>query len=105
MPRTARASIGDVCYHAFNRGNAMAPGFLSLADYQDFVDLIGRACRRLPLRVASELGLEFTLHSRGRPARQKGKGDIQLFRPAAIRGYCPIPKSIPPREACPLAEK
>jgi putative transposase len=51
MPRTARASAADVVYHVLNRGNNRAKVFRKPADYQAFLDLVGRACRRLPLRV------------------------------------------------------
>ncbi|MGH7410554.1 MAG: transposase [Candidatus Methylomirabilis sp.] len=51
MPRTARASVGGVCYHVINRGNGKSEIFHKAADYQAFVDLLGEACRRLPMRV------------------------------------------------------
>ena len=51
MPRTARASVGGVCYHVMNRGNAQAAVFHGEQDYAAFVDLIARACGRLPMRV------------------------------------------------------
>lgn len=51
MPRTARASRGDVCYHVMNRGNARADVFHDPADYQTFLELTRRACLRLPMRV------------------------------------------------------
>ncbi len=40
MPRTARASIGDVCYHVLNRGNGRQRVFHSDADYAAFLDLL-----------------------------------------------------------------
>ena len=48
MPRTARASVGDMCYHVLKRGNARAEVFHKAADYQAFLDLIAEACNRLP---------------------------------------------------------
>jgi len=51
MPRTARASAGGVCYHVMNRGNGRATVFFDPSDYAAFVELIGDACRRLPMRV------------------------------------------------------
>jgi putative transposase len=51
MPRTARASVGGICYHAINRGNRRAEVFHNLADYQSFIELMERACARLPMRV------------------------------------------------------
>ncbi len=51
MPRTARASVGGICYHAINRGNAQATVFHEPSDYEAFVELIDRACQRLQMRV------------------------------------------------------
>ena len=51
MPRTGRASVGDICYHVINRGNARNEIFHKSGDYQTFVDLIGLACARIPMRV------------------------------------------------------
>ncbi|HEY7316994.1 MAG TPA: hypothetical protein VIE89_05415 [Candidatus Binatia bacterium] len=51
MPRTARASIGDICYHVINRGNAQGDVFHGKQDYQAFMDLIELACARIPMRV------------------------------------------------------
>ena len=51
MPRTARASVGGICYHVINRGNAQAEVFHKTQDYAAFVKLIGQACERLPMRV------------------------------------------------------
>jgi len=51
MPRTARASVGDVCYHVLNRGNGRMRTFHEADDYSAFVDLVGRACERVPMRV------------------------------------------------------
>jgi hypothetical protein len=46
MPRTARASVGDICYHVINRGNAQSEVFHKAGDYQVFVKLISLACKR-----------------------------------------------------------
>ena len=51
MPRTARASVGDICYHVINRGNAQIEVFHKDRDYRAFVELIGLACQRIPMRV------------------------------------------------------
>jgi putative transposase len=51
MPRTARASVGNVCYHAINCGNARAEVFYEDDDYAAFVRLVDEACQRLPMRV------------------------------------------------------
>lgn len=51
MPRTARASVADVCYHAINRGNACGEVFHKENDFAAFVTLLEQACERLPMRV------------------------------------------------------
>jgi len=51
MPRTARASVGGVCYHVVNRGNGRAAVFHKNQDYAAFVGLLQLACERLPMRV------------------------------------------------------
>jgi len=51
MPRTARASVGGVCYHVINRGNAGLQVFRKAGDFRAFVDLIAAANERLPMRV------------------------------------------------------
>ena len=51
MPRTARASVGGICYHVINRGNAGAEVYRKGADYEAFVALVGQACEHLPMRV------------------------------------------------------
>ncbi len=51
MPRTARASRANYCYHVLNRGNARSQVFHKHEDYACFVALIEAAARRLPMRV------------------------------------------------------
>jgi len=51
MPRTARASAGNVCYHVINRGNGGATVFRKRTDYFRFTQMMSEACERLPLRV------------------------------------------------------
>lgn len=51
MPRTARAAVGGLCYHVLNRGNGRAEVFHKPEDYDAFLDLLPRACARLPMRV------------------------------------------------------
>ncbi len=47
MPRTARASIGGICYHVLNRGNARQDVFHEDDDHQRFIELIQEPCARL----------------------------------------------------------
>ena len=51
MVRTLRASTGGICYHAINRGNGGMRVFHGDDDYRQFVDLIGKAKDRLPMRL------------------------------------------------------
>ncbi len=51
MPRTSRASIGGLCYHIINRGNAKADVFHHAKDYQDFLQLIQESLEERPMRV------------------------------------------------------
>lgn len=53
MSRTARASKGGICYHVINRGNARATVYHDASDYSFFVNLMGRACDRIPMRMLS----------------------------------------------------
>lgn len=51
MPRTARASVGGMCYHVLNRGNARQAVFHKPADYAAFLQLLVDAGERLPMRL------------------------------------------------------
>ena len=51
MPRTARASLGNWCYHVLNRGNARAEVFHKPDDYAAFVGLFAPACERISMRL------------------------------------------------------
>ncbi|MBX9681439.1 MAG: transposase [Gemmataceae bacterium] len=51
MPRTARASVGGVCYHVLNRGNDRHEVFLKDGDYDAFLKAIGHACVEIPMDV------------------------------------------------------
>lgn len=51
MARTARLAPGGICYHAINRGNRRATVFHTSEDYDAFVRLMERACKRIPMRV------------------------------------------------------
>lgn len=48
MPRTARASAANYCYHVLNRGNGRAQVFHKGGDYEAFVDLFAEARLRFP---------------------------------------------------------
>lgn len=49
MPRTARASVADVCYHVLSRGNARQTVFHDARDFDEFTTLIAQASARHPV--------------------------------------------------------
>ena len=51
MPRTVRASEGNLCYHVLNRGNGRAEVFHKDDDYVAFLEAMAEASVRLPMRV------------------------------------------------------
>ena len=51
MPRTARASEANLCYHVLNRGNARSVVFHKDDDYAAFLAAMAEASVRLPMRV------------------------------------------------------
>ena len=51
MPRTARIAPGGLVYHVLNRGNGRRRLFHKDADYDAFVELLGEAIQRVPMRV------------------------------------------------------
>lgn len=53
MPRTARASPGDICYHVINRGNARARVFHDDQDYLRFHGQFIHARNKIAMRLAA----------------------------------------------------
>lgn len=51
MPRTARASVGGVCYHVLNRGNGRSQVFHKDDDYHAFLKALAHACIEIPMPV------------------------------------------------------
>ena len=51
MPRTVRASVGDICYHVINRGNGRGLVFRRDEDFAAFVGIMGSAVERIGTRV------------------------------------------------------
>jgi len=88
MPRTARASVGDICYHVINRGNARSEVFHKAGDYQAFVDLIGLACRRMPMRVLAYCVMPNHFHLALQPYSDRDLGRwMQWLLTAHVRRY------------------
>ena len=51
MARTARASVGGICYHVINRGNARAQVYFDTSDYSAFLTLMSLAIERVSMRI------------------------------------------------------
>jgi putative transposase len=73
MPRTARASVGGYCYHVIYRGNARSEVFHKEGDYRAFVDALGEANVRLPMRLLGYCLMPNPFHLVLRP---RGDGDL-----------------------------
>jgi REP element-mobilizing transposase RayT len=50
MPRTARASVGGMCYHALNRGNDRRTVFRKEGDFAAFLKAFAEVCHDVPVR-------------------------------------------------------
>ncbi|MFO0957832.1 MAG: transposase [Isosphaeraceae bacterium] len=88
MPRTARASAADYCYHVLNRGNGRAEVFHKPEDFDAFLAAVDDACRRLPMRVLGYCLMPNHFHLVLRP---HGDGDLsrwmQWLMTAHVRRY------------------
>ncbi len=73
MPRSARASVGGLCYHVLNRGNRRETVFHKPEDYDAFVKAMADACVRLPLDVPGYCVMPNHFHLVIRPM---GQGDL-----------------------------
>lgn len=76
MPRTARASVGGVCYHVINRGNARADVFHKPADYVAFLDLLRAGAARVRMRLLAYCLMPNHFHLALWP---RGEGDLSRF--------------------------
>jgi putative transposase len=88
MPRTARASVGGICYHVLNRGNGRAKVFHKKGDFDAFVKLMTEANERLPLRILGYVLMPNHFHLVLWP---RGDGDLsrwmQWLLTAHVRRY------------------
>jgi putative transposase len=76
MPRTARASAANSCYHVFNRGDGRAQVFHKAGDYEAFLGLIAEAQGRLPILVLGYCVMPNHFHLVVRPY---GDGDLSRW--------------------------
>jgi putative transposase len=88
MPRTARASVGDICYHVINRGNAQIEVSHKDGDYQAFIELIRLACQRIPMRVLAYCVMPNHFHLALWPRSDRDLGRwMQWLLTAHVRRY------------------
>src|SRR5688572_11712041 len=88
MPRTARASLGNWCYHVLNRGNARADVFHKHADFEAFVALFEPACERLRMRILAYCLMPNHFHLVLRPYDDGDLGRwMQWLMTAHVRRY------------------
>lgn len=76
MPRTARASVGGLCYHVINRGNARADVFHKSHDYAAFQNLLREASARVRMRVLAYCLMPNHFHLALWPRQE---GDLSRF--------------------------
>jgi putative transposase len=76
MPRTARASAADYCYHVLNQGNGRAEVFHKPDDFAAFLDMIAAAQGRSPMRVLGYCVMPTHFHLVLRP---HGDGDLSRW--------------------------
>jgi len=87
MPRAARASVGGICYHVINRGNARREVFLKDDDYEAFLKALGHASIEIAMGV---LGYRLSVRKPGMPvppqfARHSKPILLESQPPAAAR--------------------
>ena len=88
MPRTARASVGGMWYHALNRGNGRGAVFHKPGDYDAFVDAMIDACTRVPLDLLGYCLMPNHFHLVIRPDRDGDLGRwMQWLLTAHARRY------------------
>ncbi|MBM3598024.1 MAG: transposase, partial [Alphaproteobacteria bacterium] len=84
MPRTARASAADVCYHVINRGNGRAAVFAGDADYRAFIVLIGQTQEHLDARPLAYCLMPNHIHLVLWPRRD---GDLGRWMQRLLTGH------------------
>jgi putative transposase len=84
MPRSARASVGDLCYHVINRGNARAQVFHKAGDYQAFVDLLRESAKRVPMRILAYCVMPNHFHAAVWP---HADGDLSRWMQRLLTGH------------------
>jgi len=76
MPRSSRPTPGGYCYHVLNRGNGRRAVFRKPADYDAFVELLGEAQERVPMRLIAWCLMPNHFHLVVWP---RGDGDLSRY--------------------------
>lgn len=74
MPRTARAAVAGMTYHALNRGNRRAAVFHKPQDYDAFLKAMAEARRRVPVDLVGYCLMPNHVHLVLRPHTAEGLG-------------------------------
>ena len=93
MPRTARASVGGLCYHVLNRGNARAEIFRKPEDSAAFLALLRAAIERVSVRPLPGLLRHADTCSPGRVAHE-GSGSESIPALAVDRTCAPLSSAL-----------
>jgi putative transposase len=88
MPRTARASVGGMWYHALNRGNGRETVFHKPSDYEAFVEAMAQGCERVPVDLLGYCLMPNHFHLLLRPHHDGDLGRwMQWLLTAHVRRY------------------
>lgn len=101
MPRTARASVGGICYQVINRGNGRQEVFRKSGDYKAVVDLLDRAWS-ITMRILGYCVMPNHFHLVLWPHSDGNLGKwMQWLLTAHVRRYYQHYRRYPPRELSP----
>ena len=88
MPRTARASVGGICYHVINRSNAGGDLFDTSGDFEAFLTLMIRANTRLTMPILGYCIMPSHFHLVLRPLQDGDLGRwMHWLMTAHVTGY------------------
>jgi len=88
MPRTARASVGGICYHVINRGNVRGEVFHKPEDYAAFRQLLREATGRVGAAHGGALGAGGQSSTARPPAEVDRTVACPLFSPFRQSEMC-----------------
>src|SRR4029079_18469056 len=76
MQRSSRTTLGGYCYYVLNRRNSRRAVFRKPADYDAFVELLGEAQERVPMRLIAWCLMPNHFHLVVWP---RGDGDLSRY--------------------------